>query len=62
MNDTPDQPIARTCPVCQGPLSGRRQYCSDKCRRLAYWEKLAARIADEVRDTVYKKLIEKLVK
>jgi predicted nucleic acid-binding Zn ribbon protein len=25
------------CPVCYKPLTGRKKYCSDKCR-MAYWK------------------------
>ncbi len=61
-SQTYEQVAAPACPHCGGPLKPRQKYCSDKCRRLVYWEKQAARIADEVRAEVYEILIKKLVK
>jgi predicted nucleic acid-binding Zn ribbon protein len=53
------------CPVCQKPFKKKvpwQENCSDKCRSKAFKLKQAARIADQIRDDVYKLLVEKLVK
>jgi len=53
------------CPVCQKPFKKRvpwQENCSEKCRIKAFHLRKAAKIADEVREDVYRMLVERLVK
>jgi len=53
------------CPVCTRPFKKKvpwQENCSDKCRLMAFKLKKAAKIADAVREEVYKMLVERLVK
>jgi len=52
------------CPVCSSPFKQAhgRKHCSEKCRIKAFYLREAAKIADQVREDVYKMLVERLLK
>jgi hypothetical protein len=53
------------CSVCQKLFKKKvpwQENCSDKCRAKAFRLKQAAKIADQIREDVYKMLVERLVK
>jgi len=53
------------CLVCSRPFKKKvpwQENCSDKCRLKAFRLKQAAKIADQIREDVYKLLVEKIVK
>jgi hypothetical protein len=59
-----DQAIA-ICQGCGEPFKKKvrwQEHCSDKCRWKSFKLRQAARIADQIREDVYRILIERLVK